>query len=406
MPRNKTMGRNANGNGSIRKVSSNIGGKTYTYWQGRYTEGYDPITGKQIQRSITGKTQKEVAQKLKDLTYELEHDLYFTPCKMTLEEWIDIWKTNYTDDVKPSTAYLYKKNLNLYVLPNIGQLKLSDLNGITIQRFYNVLSHPKAEEIRPLSAKSVKNVHGILHKVLQQAVALGYLRDNPTEKCILPKIIRREGTPLDEKALPFFLSAIEEHPHEYLYKIALYTGIREGEILGLTWDCIDFKEKTLTIKQQLRKEQKKGGAYYFSPPKNGKSRTLVLPNAVLDLFYLQKKKQEQQMFDAGSLWKNRGLIFSNQIGDFLSYRTVYDCFKRVVAKIGYPEIRFHDLRHSYAVIAIKNGDDPKTVQGNLGHATAAFTLDVYTHVTSGMKQASADRMDRFISGMCTDFNDK
>ena len=194
--------------------------------------------------------------------------------------------------------------------------------------------------------------------------------------------------------------------------LAVTAPVWVGQNLKLGIDKMEADSTTpltgeeLTIKQQLRKEQKKGGAYYFSPPKNGKSRTLVLPNAVLDLFYLQKKKQEQQMFDAGSLWKDRGLIFSNQIGDFLSYRTVYDCFKRIVAKIGYPEIRFHDLRHSYAVIAIKNGDDPKTVQGNLGHATAAFTLDVYTHVTSGMKQASADRMDRFISGMCTDFNDK
>ena len=105
------------------------------------------------------------------------------------------------------------------------------------------------------------------------------------------------------------------------------------------------------------------------------------------------------LIDAGSSWINTNLVFTNKYGDRLSYRTAYDCFKRVVKKIGVPEIRFHDLRHTYAVISIKNGDDIKTVQHNLGHATAAFTLDVYGHVTDQMKRASSDRMEAFIQGI-------
>jgi integrase len=207
---------------------------------------------------------------------------------------------------------------------------------------------------------------------------------------------KKEISPLDESQISAFLSEIHGHPHEYLYKIALFTGLREGEILGLTWDHIDFEHGKLTVKQQLRKEQKKGGGYYFSPPKNNKTRVLTLAPSVVQLFRYQKLAENRMRVEAGDSWTENDLVFSNQLGSYLSYRTVYDCFKRIMVKIGSPNTRFHDLRHSYAVAAIQAGDDIKTVQENLGHATAAFTLDVYGHVTAQMKQASAGRMEQFI----------
>lgn len=204
---------------------------------------------------------------------------------------------------------------------------------------------------------------------------------------------------MEEDQVSAFLAAIQGHPHEYLYKVVLFTGLREGEVLGLTWDCVDFERGSLLIKQQLRREQKKGGQYYFSSPKSGKSRTLTLAPSVLQLFRLQKLRQNGFRVEAGELWEDRNLVFSNQIGGYLSYRTVYDCFKRVVAKIGTPTTRFHDLRHTYATMAIRAGDDIKTVQENLGHATAAFTLDIYGHVTAGMRQDSANRMEEVIQAL-------
>lgn len=125
----------------------------------------------------------------------------------------------------------------------------------------------------------------------------------------------------------------------------------------------------------------------------------VLAPSVIELLKEQRRKQQQMRLKAGELWIENDLVFSNQVGGFLSYRTVYDCFKRVVAQIGVPTARFHDLRHTYAVISIKQGDDVKTVQENLGHATAAFTLEVYAHVTAYMKQDSANRMEQFIKGV-------
>lgn len=399
MPRKKEMGRAANGVGSIRKKTVNKNGKEYIYWEARYTAGFDPGTGKQIQPSISGKTQKEVAQKLKQVTYEIDQGTYLPPTKLTVQEWLDIWVKDYLEDVKESTKYLYMRSIEQYILPHLGAVKLEALTSPMIQALYNKLLKPVKSDIKALSAKSVRNVHGVLHKALQQAVLNGYLRVNPSDACKPPRVVKKEIHPLDETQVAEFLVAIQGHTHEYLYKITLFTGMREGEVLGLTWDCLDLEHGTLLIKQQLCREKKKGGKYYFSQPKNGKSRVLHLPPSVIQLFRLQKLKQDDMRLKAGDCWEENNLVFTNQTGGYLSYRTVYDCFKRIVEKIGCPEARFHDLRHTYAVMALKSGDDIKTLQENLGHATPEFTLDYYGHVTTQMRHDSADRMEQVIKAI-------
>lgn len=388
--------RAAQGTGTIRKKTVTRAGREYTYWEARYTEGTDPGTGKQIQRSITGKTQKEVALKLKAATAAIDAGTYTAPSKMTVGEWLDIWAEEYLGGVKASTAFLYSEQIRLYIKPALGSIKLEALNAHTIQGFYNSLSSERGE--RPgLSPKTVKNVHGVLHKAIQQAVKIGYIRFNPADACELPRIERKDLQIMDEAQTGRFLNAVKGHTHELLYKVALFTGLREGELLGLMWDCIDFEKGTITVKRQLRREQKKGGQYYLTTPKNNKPRTIVAAPWVMQLLRTQRARQAELKLKAGPLWENSGMVFTNETGGYLSYRTVYDCFKRIVAKIGMPSIRFHDLRHSYAVAAIRSGDDIKTVQGNLGHATAAFTLDVYGHVTGQMQQDSAARMEGYIN---------
>ena len=399
MPRKNTMSRAANGNGSIRKKTQIKNGKTYTWWEGRITTERDPGTGKQIQRSVSGKTQKEVAQKLREISVEIDKRTYLAPTKLTVKDWLDTWVKEYLEDIKPSTKYLYTRNMEMYIIPNLGSVKLDALTSPMVQALYNRLHKPDKKDVKPLSAKTIRSLHGVLHKALQQAVLNGYIRVNPTDACKPPRVVKKEIQPLDETQVSEFLKAIQGHPHEYLYKITLFSGMREGEVLGLTWDCVDLEHGTLLIKQQLRREQQKGGKYYFSPPKNNKSRVLSLAPSVVQLFRLQKLKQNGMRLEAGNSWEENDLIFSNKTGGFLSYRTVYDCFKRIVDKIGSPSTRFHDLRHTYAVLAIKSGDDIKTVQENLGHATAAFTLDVYGHVTAQMRRDSADRMEQVIKSV-------
>lgn len=178
--------------------------------------------------------------------------------------------------------------------------------------------------------------------------------------------------------------------------------MRESEIIGLTWDCVDFDNGIITINKQLKRErQPKGGnEYRFDTLKNGKTRVISPAPAVFECLRRERAEQAKNRLKYGSAYNNEhNLVFTNEIGGHLSPVTVYGCFKRHVVAIGCPEVRFHDLRHSFATISIQNGDDIKTVSENLGHATVAFTLDVYGHVTEKMKRDSADRMQKFIDSI-------
>ena len=387
--------RKAAGTGSIRKKTVCRKGKTYEYWEGRCTVGYDPGTGRQIQRSITGKTQKEVSQKLRKMTMEVDEGTYRAPSDLTVGQWLDIWSEEYLSNIKESTAFIYRENIRLYLKPGLGAIKLESLSPPDIQRFYNTLGRQGAKR-GAFSAKTIKNIHGVLHQALKQAVAVGYLRVNPSDACTLPRVIHRQIQPLEEEQVRKFLTAIQGHRHELLYKVALFTGMREGELLGLMWDCVDFEHGTIRVDKQLQRHREKGGGYYLCPTKNSKARLIAAAPSVMALLRRRKREQTAQRLAVGPGWQDTGLVFTNELGERLSYRTAYDCYKRIMAEIGCPHARFHDLRHTYAVMALEGGDDIKTVQENLGHHAASFTLDVYGHVTERMRKQSAERMEQRI----------
>lgn len=398
MPHGRQSKKNAPGAGTIRKKTVQRGGKEYTYWEARYTVGFNSGTGKQIQKSVTGKTQKEVAQKLREITVDLDRGTYQEPCKMTLGQWLDIWQRDYLGSVKPRTRETYRCEIENHIRPELGGIRLETLNSHTVQRFYNSLTElaPKRGQKTGLSPKTVKNVHGVLHKALQQAVLIGYLRFNPADACTLPRIERQELKPLDDEDISRFIAAVQGHPYEAVFLVTLFTGMRQGEVLGLSWDCVDFAAGTVLVNKQLQKSRTGDRGYYLASTKSGKGRKLTPAPTVMKLLRHQQAIQAEWRLQAGTAWESSGLVFTNELGGHLMPHTVYRNYKKVAAAIGRPDARFHDLRHSYAVAAIKGGDDIKTVQGNMGHATAAFTLDVYGHVTDQMKRASAERMEKFI----------
>ena len=202
---------------------------------------------------------------------------------------------------------------------------------------------------------------------------------------------------MEQEEIAAFLKAIEGCKYELVYRVTLFTGMRQGEILGLTWDCVDFQHNALYVNKQLQKTKKVGGQYALAPTKSGRSRMITVAPSVMNLLKKQKSQQAQMRLLAGEAWNNSlDLVFTNELGGHLSHFTVYIHFKRIVKELGMPEERFHDLRHSFAVASIESGDDIKTVQSNLGHATASFTLDVYGHISQKMRQQSADRMEQFI----------
>ncbi len=305
-------------------------------------------------------------------------------------------------------------------------MKLSQLAPHTIQGFYNKLlksgcTVPKYDkngkiikkdgktvtEQAPMSAKSVRNIHGILTKALSVAVDVGYIRSNPADRVTLPKVEKKEIHPLTDEQVKDFLQAAAGNEYEIILKVILFTGLREAEATGLTWDCIDFKAGTVKVCKQLQKRPLADGGFTFAPLKNDKTRILKPAPTVMALLERRKREQAAQRLQAGEAWqgwkdlkeRETALVFTTATGSNLSPQTVYNHYKKLAVQIGAPGSRVHDLRHTFAVLSLQNGDDVKTVQGNLGHATAAFTLDVYGHVSERMKDESAARMEAYIKAL-------
>lgn len=397
MPR-KTR-KNAQGAGTIRKRSDGR-------WEARFTTGFNPATGKQVQKSIYGKTQKEVREKLTEVTMEVDTGVYIEPSKMTLEQWMGIWLDEYMFDKKWSTVKHYKAQVKTNILPALGRYPLSQLDPHLIQTFYNSLLRGKGRA-KPLNPKTIRNIHGILSKCLSTAVKLEYMRRNPAESVTLPRVERKEIKPLTDEQVSKIVAQAGNDGFGTLFKVVVFTGLRLGEALGLTWDCIDFQKNRLTINKQLQKRPLADGGFTFAPLKNDKVRVIAPAPFVLNLLKQWNQKQAEDRLAAGCLWqgwksdkeRQNAIVFTNELGGHLHPQTVLVHFKKLAASVGAPQARVHDLRHTYAVLSLQNGDDVKTVQENLGHATAAFTLDVYGHVSEHMKEASAQRMQQYIENM-------
>lgn len=408
--------RRAQGTGSIYKRTVTRNGKEYSYWEAQVTLGYDPGTGKQIRKAYTGKTKREVTEKLQAAAVAVQDNDYFEASKITLGAWLDLWLSEYCGDKKYLTRQKYETDCRVHIKPALGAVKLSKLTAPQIQKFYNELGRTGKKtqtkdskgntivKTAPLSAKSIRCIHGALSKALDTARRQGMIKQNPTELCTIPKIEKKEIAPLTDGQIKEFVRLCDGEVYGNIYKVIVFTGLREGEALGLTWDCVDFERGELKITKQL---QRRGKTDELVPLKNSKPRYLTVPPFVLDILRQQQTKQLEERFAAQEAWKGfktteerkTALVFTKPDGTNITAAALYQRYKHLAEKIGAPDSRVHDLRHTYAVLSLQNGDNVKTVQENLGHATAAFTLDVYGHVSEKMKQDSADRMQKYISSM-------
>ena len=382
----------ANGEGSISKRSNGT-------WEGRITVGFDPSTGKQIRKSIYGRTQKEVREKMNEL--QLQYANVSTveeidAVEMTLSEWLDTWLADYIQDVKPGTKVSYTSIVDNHIRPVLGKIALQKLKPPMIQKFYNQLRE------KGLSPKYIKNIHGVLHRALDMAIKIEFIEKNYTSVCSLPKSEMKEIQPLDAPEQRKLLDAIKGEEYEDLIIVDLFTGLRSGELIGLTWDCIDFEKGIISVKKQLVQTRQTGAEYTFGSLKNGKTRVIMPAQFVIQILKRHRIRQAEMRLAAGELWnegKFPNLVFTHRDGSHLSQPTVWKEFQKLLEKAGLEHHRVHDLRHTFAINSIMAGDDIKTLQENMGHYSAAFTLDRYGHVTETMRKASSDRMQRFIEAL-------
>lgn len=352
--------------------------------------------GHNKQYSVYGKTQKEAKDKLRIKIYEISCGEIIQENKMTTSEWCDIWLQEYTNDIKPLTLASYKGIVKNHIVPLVGNIRLQELTSVHIQKAYNALNQNN------ISAKTIQNIHGVMHRLLEQAIKIGYIRTNVSNACVLPKPNRAKINLLNEEQIGRLLAGLSDDVYSDVFFVTLFTGMRQGEVLGLTWDNIDFDNNILIIDKQLLKDVNKstGEQFCFAPTKNSKSREIAVPECVMNIFRKRLKIRQTRMaildeFD--KKWSN--LVFTQNNGKHLIHGTVREKYKDFVTKLGIPNSRFHDLRHSYAMISLQNGDDIKTIQDNMGHHCSAFTLQTYAYSTKKMKKVCANRMDEFVSSI-------
>ena len=382
----KSNTRAAQGSGSIRKRPDGR-------WEARYT--YTDDLGQPQRGSVYGPTQKDVRKKLNAITSDIDAGRIPTkqPKRYTVETWLREWLTTYCADLKPNTIHTYESRIERDVIPYMGKVQLTQVRNQQIQRLINKL-YAGDDDRKPMASKTVVCVHGILHKAFDQAVVIGLIRDNPSDHIKLPKTKKPDLKPLKDDALTAFLNAAKGDEYERIYIVALFTGMRESELIGLQWRDIDWDAGIIYVRRQRQRNVKEGGYRMLDTTKNGKARKVTAAAGVLRVLKKQQSIQAEWQLAAGPVWHNPdGFIFTDLTGEPIKHPSLYKHYKKIVTSIGMPESRFHDLRHSYAINAIQGGDSIKAIADNLGHYSSAFTMDVYGDTSDAMRKHSQDVID-------------
>ncbi|NLS45719.1 MAG: tyrosine-type recombinase/integrase [Firmicutes bacterium] len=364
-------------------------------FQGSVLLGYDPKTGKPKRKYVYGKTKKEVREKTNKLAVKVQAGTYREPSLITIEEWFISWLNDYMKiSLRPTTWDNYKCQVEGHIIPALGRLKLSKLQTRHIQRLYNEKLKSGRLDSKPggLSPKSIRLMHTVIHSCLEQARKEGIIMINPASAVKLPKNKQRKIRYLDSEEIKIFLKAAQGSKHFAAFFLALNTGMRRGEILGLRWQDIDFKEETLTVKYGLVRVGGKG--LVLQEPKTRLSnRTIGLSPTVIRVLKEHRKEQNEAKLSLGRAYnKDLDLVFPNEIGEPTCPRAFTRVFERLLKRAGIRKACFHDLRHTFATMALEQGVNVKTVQEALGHHSAAFTMDVYASTTDKMKREAAEKV--------------
>lgn len=306
----------------------------------------------------------------------------------TVSEWFREWHKNHTVHLGATTRHAYGVTIDCHIHRVLGHLQLDELCFEDCQLFVNSLMVGLGLP-NPLQPKTIRNHYGVLHVGLETAKKMGLINTNPSDGVMLPPIPQYDYHPLNQEQLRAFFNRLRNHPKRDPFLFTLYTGLRQGELIGLTWRAIDLPNRTMNIFRQLQ-YNKDTNEYFWCEPKGGRTRMLALNRHAADILM---KLDAQKRHDPDDF------VFPSNIGTHLTPPGVYDAFKKVIASIGCEKVRFHDLRHTYAIMSLQAGMDPKSLQYNLGHFSAAFTLDVYCHCIDEMKRKAAEKLDVFFDGL-------
>ena len=362
-------------------------------YQVRIFLGMD-ANGKQIfhRKTIHGK--KKDAQKY--LTAKMrERDLgvFIEPAAQTLDAYLDKWlETAAKPRLRERTWEDYREYLKRYVRPGLGHRKLSDIKPMDVQNLYGEMLG------RGLSARTVRYCHAILSSALKQSVKWQMLLTNPCAAVDLPRQQRQEMQALTPEEAGKFLAAAQSDKWSVIFELAITTGLRPEEYLGLQWQDLDFATGHLIVRRALVWKRKGGGWSLQEPKTSNSRRTIPLPASVVLSLRAHKRKQAEERLKAGPDYQNDDFIFAGELGNPLLMSNFFRRhFQPVLERSGITKkIRLYDLRHTCATLLLSAGENPKVVSERLGHASIVLTLDVYSHVLPSMQQAATDKLENML----------
>jgi integrase len=357
-------------------------------WEGRLTVGY--VDRRRIRRSVYGATRREVQEQLRTAQRDVDAGVMALGPRQTVATFLESWLDGTArHTLRPRTFLRYQQLVRRHALPSLGTTPLAKLTPQELSALYG---RKLAEGLSP---RTVQFLHAVLHRALKQALRWGLIGRNPADAVQAPRPKRAEVRPLSPVQARALLDAAAGDELEALYVLALATGMRQGELLGLRWADVDLDGSRLEVRHTL---QRLAGSWSLEEPKTGKSRRSIrlAPMAVAAL-RSHRARQAQQRLLLGSAWPGHDLLFTNGWGEPLDGRHLPGrSLRPLLAKAGLPTIRFHDLRHSAATLLLAQGVHPKVVQELLGHSSIALTLDVYSHVLPTLQEEAAASMERVL----------
>ncbi|MCL2718786.1 MAG: site-specific integrase [Lachnospiraceae bacterium] len=372
--------RRERGDGSIRKRDNGS-------WEGRYSY-IDDDTGKRKTKSVYAPTKNEVKRKLKELINYIDNapddSEYIKQNDVTFGGWLDTWMKDYKkNSVRPATYTTYHYCIETHIRPELGDIKLQRLRPDHIQKLLNDMTRGNKKKA-PLASWTVLKVKNIISGALEQAIRNQIIPYNPARATIPPKLEQKEIRILTDEEQKQFLEATVGHRYEALFKLALATGMRRGELLALTWDCIDWKSNSIAVKGSVSrvKDPDTGESeLHYSEPKTKSSRRQVpiLPS-IVPVLRAHMERQEAEKAKAGSVWNERTLLFCTNIGTAIEPNKVFSVLNKITESADLPRITFHALRYTFATRMLEAEVPAKVVQDVLGHADVTLTLNTYSHV--------------------------
>lgn len=364
--------------------------KRGTKWSYTVDIGKDPRTGKRKQKTQSGfKTKKEAQAALAELVNDVEKGNYIEPIKKRFKEFaMNYIETIYKNRVKKSSYETAYNLIITHIIPFFGDVDINDIDQFLVHEFYSL----KLEE--KYSSYYIQRMHELVRMLLRVAYKWEVLHKDIASLLEPPRIKKKEMKVWTIKQVNDFLKFTKHSRYHPVYFLAAYTGMRKGEIVGLTWDDIDFEEKTININKTLYKARDE---YLLQEPKTkGSVRTIYIDDDIIRVLKKQKVKQNLERLRYGGVYKEHNMVFAQETGEFVNTQGVNGLFTRFINQMGLPRIRFHDLRHTHATILLQMGVNPKIVAERLGHSTVQITLDTYSHVLPSMKK---DLTEQFASTM-------